>query len=141
MTEANGENPEKADIEPTRGANGGNKTPEPRVVRVSRQRGEDSDNSVIEPELNQTVRGSKPGSRFVRITRNPKLRRVRAGEYEATREVLAAETGLERAWDRTRGFLIGKPLASSELSHQRLSKKLALAIFSSDNLSSSAYAT
>jgi amino acid transporter len=38
-------------------------------------------------------------------------------------------------------FLIGKPLASRELVHQRLSKKVALAVFSSDALSSVAYAT
>ena len=44
-------------------------------------------------------------------------------------------------WLVLAGLLIGKPLASSELSHERLSKKKALAIFSSDNLSSSAYAT
>lgn len=133
----NGETPEETETN----LNGGNGSAEPKIVRVSRQRGEDQDNSAIEPELNQTVRGSKPGSRFVRITRNPKLRRVRAGEYEATREVLEADTTVGRIWDKTRAFLIGKPLASSELSHERLTKTKALAIFSSDNLSSSAYAT
>lgn len=114
---------------------------EPRTVRISRRRGEDDANGPIEPELNETIRGSKPGSRFVRITRNPKLRRVRPGEYAATREVLEADTRIGRFWDNLRGFFIGKPLASSELSHERLSKTKALAIFSSDNLSSSAYAT
>nr|ART39157.1 H145 [uncultured bacterium] len=119
----------------------GNGAAEPRVVRVSRRRGADDLNSPLEPELNETVRGSKPGSRFVRITRNPKLRRVREGEYAATREVLESDTGVGRAWDKLRGVLIGRPLASSELSHERLTKTKALAIFSSDNLSSSAYAT
>lgn len=37
--------------------------------------------------------------------------------------------------------LIGKPLATSEQDHQRLPKKVALAIFSSDAISSTAYAT
>jgi amino acid transporter len=133
----NGETPDETDT-PT---NGGTGAAEPRIVRVSRQRDRQDGSSAIEPELNETVRGSKPGSRFVRITRNPKLRRVRAGEYEATREVLEADTTIGRIWDKTRAFLIGKPLASSELSHERLSKTKALAIFSSDNLSSSAYAT
>jgi len=112
---------------------------ERRVVRVSRRQAPEE--FPAEPELHERVQGSKPGSRFVRITRNPKLRRVRAGEYTATREVLEADTRLGRAWDRVRGVLIGRPLASSELSHERLSKTKALAIFSSDNLSSSAYAT
>ena len=37
--------------------------------------------------------------------------------------------------------LVGRPLASSEQEHQRLSKKIALAVFSSDAISSTAYAT
>lgn len=137
MNPPNGDTPD----ETRTSGSGSNGAGEPRVVRVSRQRGEAQDNSPLEPELNPTFRGSKPGSRFVRITRNPKLRRVRAGEYEATREVLEADTKLGRIWGKTRSFLIGKPLASSELSHERLTKTKALAIFSSDNLSSSAYAT
>jgi amino acid transporter len=40
-----------------------------------------------------------------------------------------------------RRFVIGNPLATSEEVHQRLSKVMALAIFSSDALSSVAYAT
>ncbi len=37
--------------------------------------------------------------------------------------------------------VLGKPLHSEELEHQRLGKPTALAVFASDNLSSSAYAT
>ena len=37
--------------------------------------------------------------------------------------------------------LLGKPLHSEEMEHQRLGKPTALAVFASDNLSSSAYAT
>jgi amino acid transporter len=40
-----------------------------------------------------------------------------------------------------RRTLIGEPLATNEASHQRLSKLKALAVFSSDALSSSSYAT
>lgn len=40
-----------------------------------------------------------------------------------------------------RRLLIGKPLATSQYAHQRLGKAKALAVFSSDALSSSAYAT
>src|SRR4051812_50110247 len=38
-------------------------------------------------------------------------------------------------------FLIGAPLASSEEQHQRLIKTIALAVFASDAISSTAYAT
>ena len=41
----------------------------------------------------------------------------------------------------TKRVLIGKPLASSESEHQRLPKTIALATFSSDAISSTAYAT
>ena len=38
-------------------------------------------------------------------------------------------------------ILLGKPLASADEQHQRLSKKVALPVFSSDAISSTAYAT
>lgn len=42
---------------------------------------------------------------------------------------------------RVKRFLLGSPLHSTELHEQRLSKKAALTVFASDNLSSAAYAT
>ncbi len=42
---------------------------------------------------------------------------------------------------RAKRKLLGQPLNSNELDHQRLGKPTALAVFASDNLSSSAYAT
>jgi amino acid transporter len=42
---------------------------------------------------------------------------------------------------RAKRKLLGPPLHSEELEHQRLGKPTALAVFASDNLSSSAYAT
>ncbi len=42
---------------------------------------------------------------------------------------------------RLKHKLLGPPLHSDELDHQRLGKPTALAVFASDNLSSSAYAT
>lgn len=38
-------------------------------------------------------------------------------------------------------LILGRPLENSEIAHQRISKKVALAVFSSDALSSVAYAT
>ena len=51
------------------------------------------------------------------------------------------KTGIGRTWARIRGVAIGRPLASEEEAGERLTKKKALAIFSSDAISSSAYAT
>ena len=47
----------------------------------------------------------------------------------------------QRYWARAKAVLVGRPLASEEEATERLSKKKALAIFSSDAISSSAYAT
>jgi amino acid transporter len=50
---------------------------------------------------------------------------------------LPAETRTYRLKNR----LLGRPLANEQLAHERLGKPTALAVFASDNLSSSAYAT
>ena len=44
-------------------------------------------------------------------------------------------------WGRLKRVLVGVPIASSEEHHQRLSKTVALAVFASDAISSTAYAT
>jgi amino acid transporter len=43
--------------------------------------------------------------------------------------------------DTVKRILVGRPLASAEQEHQRISKKIGLAVFSSDAISSTAYAT
>jgi hypothetical protein len=43
--------------------------------------------------------------------------------------------------DSFKRVLVGRPLASSEQEHQRITKTIALAVFSSDAISSTAYAT
>ena len=48
------------------------------------------------------------------------------------------EAGPQRSW---RHWLTGKPLATAEAPHQTISKKVGLAVFASDALSSTAYAT
>jgi amino acid transporter len=110
------------------------------VVRLQRRPRE---NGSADLDLHETVQGSKPGSRFLRLTRTgeQKLRRVGEGEFEATRAASRPQTGLGRFYAGIRKVVIGEALASSQAGHQRLSKIIALAIFSSDALSSAAYAT
>src|SRR4051812_25192879 len=43
--------------------------------------------------------------------------------------------------DLLKRFVVGRPLPSADMAEQRLSKTIALAVFSSDALSSTAYAT
>jgi len=110
-------------------------------VRIQRTRGNAA--TPREPELHETVIGSRPGSRHIRLTRgrDQRLRRVGEGEFEATAAGSLPTTRIGRAIAAVRHAVLGAPIASANLAHERLSKVKALAIFSSDNLSSSAYAT
>ncbi len=103
--------------------------------------------SAVTPDLEvrEVVPGSRPGDRYVRIVRDTggerPFRRVAPGVLEAQLEAHIPKTGLGRAWAQVRRFLVGAPLATAEAPHERLSKLKALAVFSSDALSSVAYAT
>ncbi len=48
---------------------------------------------------------------------------------------------MARPTDVLKSFLVGRPKATAGLEHERLTKKVGLAVFASDALSSSAYAT
>ena len=91
----------------------------------------------------QPLRGRKLGDRRVRVER-PHAAYFRwsgKGVMTAKASASAPTTGLGRAMATVRRFFLGRPLASGEELGERLSKKKALAIFSSDAISSSAYAT
>ena len=89
------------------------------------------------------LKGLKPADRRVRVERphSPYFRYTGPGQMVAKAAAHEPKTGLGRAWARFRRIAIGRPLASEEEIGERLSKKKALAIFSSDAISSSAYAT
>ena len=63
------------------------------------------------------------------------------GQLVATSETLVGAGGWQRTLARARSWLIGKPISSEREEHERLTKLKAVAVFSSDNISSSAYAT
>jgi amino acid transporter len=94
-------------------------------------------------ELREIRRGTKPGSRYVRLTprKEQPFRRVGEGEFQATEVAIRPRSGVERLWRDFKRVVVGTPLATSQLIQERLSKVKALAVFASDNLSSSAYAT
>ncbi len=87
----------------------------------------------------EEVKGSRPGDVRVRIVRSSQrsFRRVSAGLLEATEATLAPRTRLERL----KRLLIGTPIATAQAEHERLTKFKALAVLSSDAISSVAYAT
>src|SRR5207344_2789248 len=87
--------------------------------------------------------GRKPGDRRVRVERPHAayFRYTGPNQLVAKPEASVPRTALGRGWRRAKSWLIGRPLASEEEIGERLSKRLALPIFSSDAISSSAYAT
>jgi amino acid transporter len=95
---------------------------------------------VSDPKL---LHGAKPGDRRVRVDR-PYARYFRYSAPGILTAKLSAHeptTGLGRAMARTRRVAFGRPLSNEEEMEQRLSKVKALPVFSSDVMSSVAYAT
>jgi len=89
------------------------------------------------------LQGRKPGDRRVRIDRPhaPYFRYTGPGQLTAKEAANLPSTTAGRIAARVKAVVIGRPLSSEAESQERLSKKKALAIFSSDAISSSAYAT
>jgi amino acid transporter len=87
--------------------------------------------------------GRKAGDRRIRVERPhaPYFRYAGPGQLVAKEAASAPRTRFGRSAARVRGFLFGRPLSIHEEIDERLPKKKALAIFSSDPISSSAYAT
>jgi amino acid transporter len=75
----------------------------------------------------------RPGSRYFRLAGD--------GVVVARPAAIEPQGSIEQALTTLRRTAFGRPLSNAEESSERLSKLKALAVFSSDNLSSVAYAT
>jgi len=80
---------------------------------------------------------------YIRVVRSTPsaLERQQPGYLRATNRAERPARGLGRVVADVRALLLGAPLASSRQAHERLTKIKALAVLSSDALSSVAYAT
>ena len=89
------------------------------------------------------LHGRKPGDRRVRVERphSEFFRYAGPGQFVAREAASQPRTAAGRAVERMRHVLFGRRLSIHEDIDERLTKKKALAIFSSDAISSSAYAT
>ncbi len=87
----------------------------------------------------EVVKGSRPGDESVRLVppRQRAFRRVSGGLLEATKVTLIPRNSSERL----KRLLIGEPIATAQAEHERLTNFKALAVLSSDAISSVAYAT
>jgi len=99
----------------------------------------------ISPDLTtrEAKSGDHHGGQYVRVSRRARaeFRSVSDGVIRATEEVPRARGGMGAAFTTVREFLIGDPLSNEQAAHERLTKVKALAVLSSDALSSVAYAT
>jgi amino acid transporter len=91
----------------------------------------------------RSLQGRKPGDRRVRVERPhaPYFRYTASGHMTAKEAASVPTTPGARMIARLRALVLGRPLHQEEEIGERLSKTKALAIFSSDAISSSAYAT
>lgn len=89
------------------------------------------------------LHGRKLGDRRVVVNRphSAFFRYAGPGTMVAKAAASAPTTAVGKRIARVRAFVFGAPLANEQEIGERLSKKLALPIFSSDAISSSAYAT
>ena len=89
------------------------------------------------------LHGRKPADRRVRVERPhaPYFRYTGPGQLVAKEAASQPRTRVGRLLARGRSVMFGRPLSNYEEGEERLPKKKALAIFSSDPISSSAYAT
>lgn len=91
----------------------------------------------------EILHGRYPGHERIRIVRPSRhsLERVGADLLKATDETIAPPPGSGRFFYYLKRALIGAPLANAQAEHERLTKFKALAVLSSDAISSVAYAT
>ncbi len=99
----------------------------------------------LNPDLtiSEVRRGRRPGDVYIRKAHLHErfLHWVGPGHFVATPESDRPSSTVEKSYRAVKKVLIGHPLESSEEIHQRLNKLKALAVFGSDAISSSAYAT
>ena len=94
-------------------------------------------------QVREARRGKRPGDAYVKIVRpyEELFSRGDEGELIASERTVLDRPGWTKTLRSIRTVLIGRPISSEREEHERLTKLKALAIFSSDNISSSAYAT
>src|SRR4051812_6380381 len=91
----------------------------------------------------QDIQGQRPGNRYVRVCRiqSEDFERDEPGHLVARPESMDARGPVGKAFKRVKRTVIGAPLTTAAAAHERLTKVKALAVLSSDALSSVAYAT
>jgi amino acid transporter len=112
-----------------------------RIVVPRQERG-GPDRPEQDIELREVRYGQASRGPYLRVVpRQRRFTRVAPGYLEATRLASLPADAFGRYVAGLKQVIIGSPFATSQAIHERLTKVKALPIFSSDALSSSAYAT
>jgi amino acid transporter len=90
-------------------------------------------------EWRETIQGRRPGDRFVRVATHKGFTRVRAGYIVPRPGTGESTSGLGHILSVVKHIILGNPIPTAREAHERLNKIRALAVFSSDALSSVAY--
>lgn len=105
--------------------------------------GEESFSGNGEGYQERQLKGRRPGDRYIRLTK-PAIAPTQVWEGRQLHVKVDTSTpvsGLGRTFQRAKRLLIGKPIPTAHSDHERLTKGKALAIYSSDALSSISYAS
>ena len=99
--------------------------------------------SIGDLEQGELYAGTHPGDRFIRRVpaHRAGFRRLSPHHLEALPTASEPTTPTGRIFQRLKQILIGAPLSTAEAAHERLTKIKALAVLSSDALSSVTYAS
>ncbi len=118
------------------------KTEEPHA-RPNAGVSQESSEPSIHPDLTalEIQQGQRRGDKYVRVLRSRELRLIAPGVLRATEQVSHPSGRLGGLYTHFKSLLLGKPLPTTAEKEERLNKVRALAVFSSDAISSSAYAT
>ncbi|MDH4333877.1 MAG: APC family permease [Chloroflexota bacterium] len=107
--------------------------------------GGDAPHQPVDPllEVKERRPGRRPGDSYVRIVRpfEDEFERAGDGQLIASERTVLQRSGWTALLRRFRTRLIGRPISTEHEGQERLTKLKALAVFSSDNISSSAYAS
>jgi amino acid transporter len=89
------------------------------------------------------VQGRRAGDQYVRVVEPfaASFQREAPGHFVVAEEVLAPRGPVARGFDWVRRIAIGRRIATERELHERIGRVKGLAVFASDNISSSAYAT
>ncbi len=119
----------------------------PAIPAGARRSQRPSDSNVLNPVMDldsrQVQQGTHTGDKYIRRTRASEdgFRRLSPGHLEVLPRTKDDSKGLGRLFGIAKRLVIGSPISTAAAGHERLNKIQALAVFSSDALSSVAYAT